>query len=188
MSSVSTSGSIFVSFYKCLKLMGVTPYLVTFHNVPKKVDGILPIKEIGIEKTGAFVVWNRVIILAWALHTLFQMYQLFYHIVNKSDSLQVLSLVAWSGTSLMGLIIASKFWKDGDRICELITKTNTLEAEIYGKIVPSENYIILYKFYFCSPYFIQKLTKANLKWLIIGLKSTQRNLNAYVYMPLSLIY
>lgn len=151
----TTATSTFIPFYKLLKVFGIYPYAIEFHPVSQNFKGTLPVSKLSPEKCGISVIWHRTVFFLWSVHTVFQIYQVIWHLfVLKSESSVILSLTAWVGTSLLGWIIAYKYYIDGDQICRLITTTNTLEAEIYGNesLLFSINTFVIFAFFFAEKY------------------------------------
>lgn len=144
-----TGTSICVPLYKFLKYVGVFPCSFEFHPVPKGFDGVLPLRKIYAEPSGKFVLLCKLVLFTHCMHSLFQAFQLFWNLVIlKEDFGTIMSLVAWCGTSMLGLLVALKHYKDRDSICAWMTDINALEEEIYGILLSRTIYLYCEKLLF----------------------------------------
>ncbi|OXA45129.1 hypothetical protein Fcan01_19830 [Folsomia candida] len=131
---VPTCASVHVPFFKLFRYGGIYPYSFEFYPVPENFKGVRPIRKIGTEKSGTFVVLNRIVVLIHILQWAYLVGQLGWEIFSQdTDAGTLLNLVAWTGTCSLGLVIVIKYYRSGESICELITEVDALEAEIYEK-------------------------------------------------------
>lgn len=130
-----TCASVHVPFFKLFRYGGIYPYSFEFYPVPENFKGVRPIRKIGTEKSGTFVVLNRIVVLIHILQWAYLVGQLGWEIFSQdTDAGTLLNLVAWTGTCSLGLVIVIKYYRSGESICELITEVDALEAEIYGEL------------------------------------------------------
>lgn len=128
-----TYSSIFVPFYKLLKYLGVFPYSFEFHAVPENHAGRRPLSRVIYARTEIWAILHKIVIIFYTTNSIYQVFQLIWNLIfPSSDSSALLILATWSLASVLGLMVALKYWKDGDSIVKWMTDMNTLESDIYG--------------------------------------------------------
>ncbi|OXA53962.1 hypothetical protein Fcan01_10480 [Folsomia candida] len=127
-----TYSSIFVPFYKLLKYLGVFPYSFEFHAVPENHAGRRPLSRVIYARTEIWAILHKIVIIFYTTNSIYQVFQLIWNLIfPSSDSSALLILATWSLASVLGLMVALKYWKDGDSIVKWMTDMNTLESDIY---------------------------------------------------------
>lgn len=153
--TTKTSLAIYSPLFNYLKFVGVFPFKIqsefetinestTTHElgsnksiylqqVGSKITQRLVRMRLNYERGGSFAMFAKAQLLSFSLETAFVTIQFIRYLLFETISSKIkLGLLLWPATSWATLVMGFKFYLERDRICEIISRVNAIQMEIFG--------------------------------------------------------